>query len=229
MAKVLVATIRSWNARLYREWAARCAHTSRLIQDAAELSLERVAGFGPDLIVFPHWSWRIPPEIFTRYECIVFHMTDLPFGRGGSPLQNLIARGMEKTQVSAIRVVEEMDAGPVYLKRPLCLHGSATEIYLRAARLVYEMLDAILVRRPVPQPQMGEVVQFRRRAPAESGIPATLSLEQLYDFIRMLDAEGYPQAFLEHEGFRYEFRRAGLYDGRILADVQITPIPKEPA
>ena len=31
-------------------------------------------------------------EIHENYKCIIFHMTDLPFGRGGSPLQNLISR-----------------------------------------------------------------------------------------------------------------------------------------
>jgi methionyl-tRNA formyltransferase len=40
----------------------------------------------------------------------------------------------------------------------------------------------------------------------------------------MLDAEGYPKAYLEQAGFRYEFSRAALYDGRIVADVVITPI-----
>jgi methionyl-tRNA formyltransferase len=39
----------------------------------------------------------------------------------------------------------------------------------------------------------------------------------------MLDAEGYPKAFIDVKGFRYEFRRASLKDGRIVADVVITP------
>ena len=51
----------------------------------------------------------IPTEIFTSFECIVFHMTDLPYGRGGSPLQNLIVRGHKKTKVSALKVVKEVD------------------------------------------------------------------------------------------------------------------------
>ena len=41
-------------------------------------------------IFIPHWSFIIPKEIYQNFECILFHMTDLPFGRGGSPLQNLI-------------------------------------------------------------------------------------------------------------------------------------------
>ncbi len=51
---------------------------------------------------------------FFNFNCVVFHMTDLPFGRGGSPLQNLISRGIYKTKISAIKVVKEIDAGPIY-------------------------------------------------------------------------------------------------------------------
>ena len=40
----------------------------------------------------------------------------------------------------------------------------------------------------------------------------------------MLDAEEYPHAYIEHQGFKYSFRRSALYDGRIIADVIITPV-----
>jgi methionyl-tRNA formyltransferase len=45
--------------------------------------------------------------------------------------------------------------------------------------------------------------------------------------IRMLDADGYPRAFLNYSGFRFEFSRSALYDGRVVADVRITPIRKD--
>ena len=67
-------------------------------------------------------------------------MTDLPFGRGGSPLQNLIERGIYETKLSALRCCKELDGGDIYLKRPLSLWGTAEEIYLRAAELTKEMM-----------------------------------------------------------------------------------------
>lgn len=222
MARVIVATVQPWNIRRYRQWAERTPHECALIQQRAELLPEKLAAFHPDYVFFPHWSWKIPTEIHAQYECIVFHMTDVPFGRGGSPLQNLLIRGLYSTQMSALRVVDETDAGPVYLKRPLCLHGSASEIYLRAADLAFQMIDDILERRPTPVPQAGEVVQFKRRAPEQSEIKIIDGdLVKLHDFVRMLDAEGYPRAFLVHEGLRYEFSRAVLRDGFIEASVKI--------
>jgi methionyl-tRNA formyltransferase len=68
----------------------------------------------PRYVFFAHWSWKIPRAVYEAHECVIFHMTDVPFGRGGSPLQNLISRGIYETKLSALRCVEEMDAGPVY-------------------------------------------------------------------------------------------------------------------
>jgi methionyl-tRNA formyltransferase len=71
------------------------------------------------------------------------------------------------------------------------------------------------------------VTIFKRRKPAESEVPELSSLSNLHDFIRMLDAEGYPKAFIKHQGFRYEFSRSALYDGRIVADVTITKVEEK--
>ncbi len=65
-------------------------------------------------------------------------------------------------------------------------------------------------------------MNFKRRKPEESEIVNLASLQELHDLIRMLDADGYPRAFLNHAGFRFEFSRSALYDGRIVADVKIT-------
>ena len=90
----------------------------KIDKDASMLSCQNFT-VEPRYIFFPHWSWKIPKEIYEHYECVAFHMTDLPYGRGGSPLQNLIVREKYYTQISAFRVTEGMDEGPIYLKHPL--------------------------------------------------------------------------------------------------------------
>ena len=63
---------------------------------------ELLEKINPDWIFFPHWSWIIPKSIYEKYTCVIFHMTDVPYGRGGSPLQNLIIKGHKSTLLSAI-------------------------------------------------------------------------------------------------------------------------------
>ena len=50
----------------------------------------------PEYIFFPHWSEIVPEDTIKKYDCVCFHMTDLPYGRGGGPLQNLIVRVSKK-------------------------------------------------------------------------------------------------------------------------------------
>lgn len=192
------------------------------ISDPKDFDLDTVSAINPVQILIPHWSHIIPKDLFKKYPCIVFHMTDLPFGRGGSPLQNLIVRGEKKTKISALRVVGELDAGPVYLKKELSLEGTAEEIFLRANKAIATMIEQLLKEPIKPREQEGDVVKFKRRTPEMSNIEAIEDLEKLYDQIRMMDAEGYPRAYLETQKFKFEFSRASLKaDESILADVRI--------
>lgn len=186
-----------------------------------ELNAESLRAFNPRYVFFPHWSWRIPAEVYENLECVVFHMTDLPFGRGGSPLQNLIVRGAQETMLSALRCVKEIDAGPVYMKRSLSLHGTAEEILVRAAALMEGMIETLARDQPKPEPQVGEPVYFRRRKPEDGNLAEIGSLGQVFDYIRMLDAEGYPKAFIETTNLRLEFNRARFKPGEVTAEVRI--------
>lgn len=227
MNTYIVATIKSWNIKNFDRITREISADWHLITDKEDLTFEKIKKANPRYIFFPHWSWIIPEEVYSNFECIVFHMTDLPFGRGGSPLQNLIVRGIYETKVSAIRVIKELDAGPVYLKRSLSLNGSAEEILIRCSDITFDMIKYIIANEPSPVEQKGKPVIFNRRTPEESRIPDVKELDKVFDYIRMLDAEGYPRAFIETENLRLEFSRATLESGYILADVKIAPKSKE--
>lgn len=221
MASCVVAASRVWRPQMASEVTRRTGVSCSMITTKEELTAEFLAAVKPDFVFFPHWSYIIPPAIHRQYECVIFHMTDVPFGRGGSPLQNLIVRGVTETKISALRCVDELDGGPVYLKRPLSLQGTAQDIYCQANRVIEDMIVEILERRPAPQPQEGVPVVFRRRKPAEGNVAGLDSPEAVYDMIRMLDAEGYPAAFLEVGNLRLEFSRAVLRGDVVRADVSI--------
>ncbi len=186
-----------------------------------ELTAARLNEWKPRYVFLPQWSWKIPSEVHEAFECVIFHMTDVPFGRGGSPLQNLIARGFEETKLTALRCADEMDAGPVYLKRDLSLLGTAEEILLRASEIMADMITQIVKDRPAPVPQDGEPTLFKRRTPGDGDLTTARSLRQAYDLIRMLDGEAYPPAFLDMGPFRLELSRASLRPDAVMADVRI--------
>jgi methionyl-tRNA formyltransferase len=191
----------------------------------ADLDERLVESCKPRYIFFPHWSWIVPDPIIDAHECVCFHMTDLPYGRGGSPLQNLIERGAKSTKLTALRMTSEIDAGPIYAKRDISLNGAAHECYARAAELSLDLIEWIIATEPTSVPQVGEPTMFRRRQAADSRMPNGGTLDRLYDHIRMLDAAGYPNAFLECGVWRFEFRDAEQVGQDLNARVRITKKP----
>lgn len=209
----LIATTKPWNLSAFERCRSMLPDGHwHLICHKDDLTPHLIDKMAPRYIFFPHWSWLVPNAITERFECVCFHATDLPFGRGGSPIQNLIARGHQDTMVTALRMVRELDAGPIYLKRPFSLTGSAQDIFVRLGNLTMEMVSAIAKLEPEPQPQSGTPVVFPRRTPDESEIPLSADMRSLYDHIRMLDAESYPPAFVDYGPWRLTFAAAELDD-----------------
>lgn len=222
MENYIIATNKDFHSDLFEKLKSDSKGHWHLVNDSADLDYTKIKTIGPKYIFFLHWSEKIKSDIYENFDCVVFHMTDLPYGRGGSPLQNLIVRGHANTMLSAIRVVEQLDAGDVYLKKPLPLNGSAREIFSRAAELMYTMINQIIETNPTPVPQTGTIEIFKRRKPEESNINDIKDPKLIYDYIRMLDADGYPAAFIENASFKFEFTNAELNpDNTISANVRI--------
>jgi methionyl-tRNA formyltransferase len=217
----LVATTRPWNIAQYDKFVVGAQGEWHLIDQPEALTRELIERIRPRYVFFPHWSWKVSAEIFNAAECVLFHMTDLPFGRGGSPLQNLIGRGETVTKVSAVRMTEEIDAGAIYLKRPMSLEGAADDIFRRLSVLIFEMIGEIVATTPIPVPQKGSPTYFKRRTPDQSALPDAVTPHGLYDHIRMLDADTYPRAFLDFGRWRMEFSGAALSDDGVTASVSI--------
>ena len=222
--KILIATVKSWNlknvGKLIKKYKK---HRFCLLSKKEQFTLDMVKEFKPDIIFVPHWNWIIPKAIYSKYKTIIFHMTDLPFGRGGSPLQNLLSRGIYTTQISAIKCVKNLDAGPVYCKEEFNLHfGSAQEILTEMSNIIFDkMIPYIIEKNPKPQPQKGKVTEFKRRKPKESNVRQLKELVQMYDWIRMLDGEGYPPAYIETPNFRIEFTDAKIKHSEVIAKCRI--------
>lgn len=221
MNNYIVATIKDWNIDQYQKRVGSYSGNWFLIESPEELTLDKLREIKPKYIFFPHWSWIVPESILDEFNCVCFHMTDVPYGRGGSPLQNLIIRGHKNTKLTALRMCNELDAGPVYLKEDLSLTGSATDIFKRSASLTFGMIEYIVQNNPKPVEQQGEVTQFPRRKPEQSELKPDMDIDELYNMVRMLDAETYPKAFIKFGEYKLEFFSVENSEGHLEANVKI--------
>ena len=137
--------------------------------------------------------------------------------------QHQIIDGKRTSEVCAVKMVQELDAGPVYMRQSMPLLGSMLQIFEHFAFLTHRMMDKIIATDPTPIPQEGEPTVYLRRKPEESVINPDFNLLQTYNHIRALDAPGYPKAFIEYGGLRIEFDTAvNAYKNVVLANVRIT-------
>lgn len=222
--KSIIVSNKAWHSELADKLEKKTNHQFFYISHQDGLNLPELQKINPSYIFFPHWSSKIPEEIYSNYNCVIFHMTDLPFGRGGSPLQNLIIRGYKETKMSAIKCVEEIDAGPIYLQENLKLNGTAQQIFLRASKLIESMIVKIISERPEPIEQKGKVVMFQRRTAEQGDLFEIQTLDEVFDIIRMLDADDYPSAFVNIGHLKLEFSKASLKKKNVIAEVKISQI-----
>ena len=192
------------------------------ISEPSELTRDFLAKINPRYVFFPHWNKIVSDNIYCNFECVAFHTAPLPYGRGGSPIQNLIVEGVIHAPVCALKMTSEVDGGPIYSKKEISLTGSLSDIFSRINNAVNELMLEIICGNPSLKEQTGDVRVFKRRKGTDNLIPPELTLNQVYDRIRMLDAEGYPRAYLETSNYRVEFDSACVDGDAVCSNARIT-------
>tara|TARA_A100001015_G_scaffold167124_1_gene185792 strand:- start:793 stop:1458 length:666 start_codon:yes stop_codon:yes gene_type:complete len=189
-----------------------------------KINLTKIKKINPKIIFFIHWSKYIQDFLFNKYLCIQFHSSNLPKGRGGSPIQNQILSNIKKTKISAFKVSQKLDSGPICLQYNLSLKGSALDILKRIENKSIQMIKKIInIKNLNFKKQKGKPSLFKRRMPSESiiNLYKTTTINKLYDFLRMLDAPCYPKAYVKLNKFKFMFNDIKLNKRKINAKVEI--------
>lgn len=221
MKNIIIATTKSWNIEnaITLKGQYEKKFNIMILTRREDFTAEKLINIDPEYVFLPHWSWKIGEEIFGKYKCVVFHTSNLPGGRGGSPIQNQIARGIYDSNICAIEVVKGYDEGSILLKEPISLReGTIDEILSKISRVIFEkMIPNIIENECEGTPQMGKSSYYERRTPSMSNLlDADIGdIRTIYDFIRMLDGEGYPKAFVEMGKYLIEFSEAELSENEV--------------
>lgn len=184
-----------------------------------QIDLEKYARqVNPDWIFFFHWSKIVDKSFYSKYKCVVIHTGILPGDRGGSPIQNQILNGRKITNVNALVMQNPIDSGDVYCSEQITLQGSLNDIWYSIAEAATKVIYSCVKTNPIPLPQKGEENTYKRKLDNELKFD---SIESIYDQIRILDGDGYPNTTLTIGNFKMDFSRAKFSNGEIIADVKI--------
>ncbi|MBB6692856.1 methionyl-tRNA formyltransferase [Cohnella xylanilytica] len=139
---------------------------------------------------------------------LVVHASDLPKGKGWSPLTWQILEGKNEIPVVLFEAAEKVDAGPIYCRRTMRFGGLELigELRNALARTTFELCEEFLEGYPgivhFGVRQQGEETFYPRRTPADSRINPDRSLREQFQLLRVADNERYPCYFeLDGETF----------------------------
>lgn len=85
--------------------------------------IEKIKSFEPDYLVVAAYGRILPDEILSiaKKESLNVHASILPLYRGAAPINQVLLDDCAKTGVSIMRVVKELDAGPVFLIKEISI------------------------------------------------------------------------------------------------------------
>lgn len=134
----------------------------------AEL-LERIRALAPDAGVVVAYGRLLPTDLLAvpRLGFVNVHASLLPRHRGASPVQAALLAGDEETGVVTMRVVPELDAGPLYLARRAAIRPAedagllSHRLSREGAALLVETLRGLERGALEPVPQRGEPTYCR--------------------------------------------------------------------
>ena len=158
------------------------------------------------------------------YICIQFHVSDLPKGRGGSPIQNQILNNVKETKITAFKINEQLDSGPICMKKNFSLEGNAKTILKNMEITSINMIKKLIKKKTIKfTKQYGEPTFFKRRKAKQSEIITSKvkTINNMYNFLRMLDAPGYPNAFINLKNFKLTFSQILIKNKIIHGKVKI--------
>lgn len=196
-----------WEAQGHRvTWSHDLAEAQAMLDSPPHLDADPAA---PSLCFCLSFSQILPSAFRARFQhSLIVHESDLPQGKGWSPLTWQILEGQPRIPVTLIEAAERVDSGVIYAQRWLAFQGHELIDELRAAQaeathdLCRWFVDAYPQSAEQGRPQQGEESFYPRRRPADSRLDPEKPLADQFNLLRVVDNERYP-AFFEWRECRY--------------------------
>ncbi len=141
-----------------------------------------------DTVVVAAYGLLIPEPALERALWLNVHPSLLPRWRGAAPIERALMAGDPETGVSIIKLVPELDAGPIAAQRafPLAEQDDFGTVSARAGELAAELLEEVLPQPELtPQPEEG-LTYAAKIGPEDRELDWSRPPEELLNRIRAL-------------------------------------------
>jgi methionyl-tRNA formyltransferase len=130
--------------------------------------LNKIKTYNTKTALLAAYGKIIPTSILNYFSngIINIHPSLLPKHRGPTPIESVILNGEDKTGVSLIKLVPEMDQGPIFVQSQLDIIPSITKQDLSdqldqlAQTMIHDHLDNILGGKIIPMKQNDQLASY---------------------------------------------------------------------
>lgn len=137
---------------------------------------------------------------------LVVHESNLPKGKGWSPLTWQVIEGKNRIPITLFEAVEKVDAGRIYLQSFIELTGKEllSEIKELQGKMTIDLILKFLknFHKIKGQDQKGDSTYYPKRGPINSELDINKSIKNQFNLLRVCDNERYP-AFFKIDNKKY--------------------------
>lgn len=176
----------------------------------SELIFSQDDAKGGDVCFLLSCTKIVKKDFLSRYKHnIVIHASDLPKGKGFTPMKWQIREGKNDIVLTLFEAVEAVDAGPWYLKETI--HYSGYELLdelqqIMAEKIISMALEYVTKYELLPgQEQKGEETIYRRFRNEDDRLDIDKSIREQFNHLRTSDNDRFPLWF-DIDGYEYEIR-----------------------
>lgn len=190
-----------------------------------EALLASIQGLAPDLGVVAAYGRILPERLLEipRFGMINVHASLLPAYRGAAPVHRAVIAGDGETGISIMRVVKELDAGPVFATAVRPIAPDETSVAVErgladlGASLLVDVVDHIAAGRAIEVPQdHSRATLAPKILKSESQIDWSQPPSRVHNLVRGL--QPWPLVSIWIEGARHLLHRTAVSPQQTQAD-----------
>jgi len=162
-----------------------------------------------DVAFFLSFEEIIPEYILSKHvNNIVVHGSDLPMGKGMSPISWQILEGRKEIVMTLFEMEERLDSGGIYLQDVMQFDGTELidEIRDKQVKSTFKLCLEFLKKYPKilnkVRVQRGKGSFYKRRGARDSRLDISKTIAEQFDLLRVVDNDIYP-AFFKYKGQKY--------------------------
>ncbi len=199
---ILIDNPKSWFLPYAQKIVAQLKenHKVRLLHDSKKIKKGDCAFFLSCLRIVPK------SVLHLSRNNLVIHGSDLPSGRGFSPISWQILEGKNEITLTLFEANEELDSGDIYFKTKVCFKGHELldEIHQKIGNKIIEMAFKFIKEYPnnKKKSQKGNPSYYPKRTTKDDEIPVDKTITELFNRFRIADNKDYPMYF-DYKGHKY--------------------------